>query len=114
MGGTFRTKARLFLDSIRAKQSDMERICSLDPTQAMRQKTEAGRKLLEKLEDMHEKFERLMKISDTGLQAMNSNERSGPLLGEAELVSKIAKRKMDEKEYIDLTEGPTLIVKREK
>jgi hypothetical protein len=92
----------------------MERVCSLDPTPALMRKTGSRRKLLEKLEDMHEKFERLMKISDTGLQAMNSNERSGPLLGEPGLVSKIAKRKMDEAEYIDLTEGPTLIVKREK
>jgi hypothetical protein len=110
MGGSFRT-AKLFLDSLRARQKEMEWVSSLDPTPLLRQKTESRRKLLEKLEEMHRKFGELMKMTDAKLQAGNSNERSSPLLGDRELVAKIAERKMDEKEYTELVEGPTLNVK---
>jgi hypothetical protein len=116
MGGSYRTKAKLFLDLTRTKHEtsirEMETVYSSDPTPALRQKIESRRKLLGKLEAEHERFERLMAISDSELKVINSNQRTGPFLGVPELVSKIAKRSMDEAEYTDLTEGPTLIVKR--
>lgn len=112
MGGSFRTESKLFLDRLRAGQKDMERVCSIDPTPALKQRVESRRELLGKLERQHERFERLMRMSDAELQAMNSDERSGPMLGERELVSKISRRKMGEEEYSDLTEGPDIAEKK--
>lgn len=114
MGGSFRTEAKLFLDRLRAGQKDMERVYSIDPTPALKRKTESGRELLDKLERHHERFERLMRMSDAELQARNSDERSGPMLGDRELVSKISRRKMGHEEYTDLTEGPDRLAEKGK
>ncbi|MEW6721724.1 MAG: hypothetical protein AB1324_00520 [Candidatus Micrarchaeota archaeon] len=120
MGGSYISRAKLFLDSARARHErkirDMERVCSEDPTPALGKRMEderaRGGRRLERLQKEHERFGRMMSQSDAELSARSSAERSGPLIGEPGPCRKIAGRKMGEKEYVELTEGPTLILRR--
>jgi hypothetical protein len=53
----------------------------------------------------------MMALGDDKLRVMNSNLRNTPIIGTPDLVRKIRRREMKEDEYMDLTEGPTLITK---
>ncbi|MFN7991561.1 MAG: hypothetical protein U0R44_05370 [Candidatus Micrarchaeia archaeon] len=111
---------REFIDSVaRAAEkriSQMKKAYSVDPTPALRDaigraEASAGR-LVGELRREHERFERMMRISDHDLQRIHSDERTEPLIGDRELVGRIRRRAMGEAEYLDLIEGPTLIIKR--
>ncbi|HSB47834.1 MAG TPA: hypothetical protein VLD37_07520 [Candidatus Bilamarchaeum sp.] len=116
MGGAHSTARELFFDSVRMRREktirEMEDLYSRDPTPGLARKINGAKERLAKFREMHERFGRLMEIGDGELMARNSSERGAPLMGEPELVSKIARRQMGEKEYVDLTEGPTLIRKK--
>lgn len=111
MGGSGSSRIRLFLDLARTRQERMEKAYSADPTPALREKTESGRKLLSKLEREHERFSRMMEMGDAELSARASNARGERFIGESGICRKLAERRMGKEEYTDLTEGPTLIMK---
>ena len=84
-----------------------------DPTPFLKQKIKttdnATKRKIEILRGAHEKFERMMSISE--LRIVNSNSRSGPIIGTLDIVEKIRKRTMCEAEYAELIEGPDQIKK---
>ncbi len=88
----------------------MRVVYSVDPTPALAQRIEeetaSSERKIKLLRAAHERFERLMELPDSELARRSSSERAGPLFGDPKLVRKIIERKMGEREYDDLINGP--------
>jgi hypothetical protein len=115
MGGSASgSAARRFVDSVahegEASLGKMRRVYSVDPTPALKERigkaADSHESRIRKLKQAHERFERMMELSDDELRVANSNERIGPVFGDPVLVRRILARKMGEAEYDDLVNGP--------
>lgn len=96
----------------------MRIVYSVDPTPALKERIErtaaSDERRLKVLRQEHERFERLMELSDDELRAIGSGERGERLFGNPALVDRIARRKMGEAEYLDLLFGPDVPAKEAK
>ncbi len=91
----------------------MRVVYSADPTPALAQRIEvetaSSERKMKMLRAVHERFERMMELSDDELARRSSSGRAGPVFGDPKLVRKIIERKMGEREYDDLINGPDVI-----
>ena len=113
------TGPRSFIDSIEAEAglriSKMRAVYEVDPTPALKGRIDAeaasSERKLRTLRRAHERFGRLMELTDDELRTKSSSERGEPMIGDPELIDKISKRKMGEAEYLDLLYGPDILKK---